>query len=99
MELRLETFGQIISDDTLGDTIFKKIKAMLASSGGDKLTIDFTNIRSMATYNAKQIFGELYKELGSADFFRRIVLKNASENILYIIRLGIQDSIQHKEVA
>lgn len=93
MELKLESFGQIISDDTLGDAIFNKIKVMLASS--DKLTIDFTNIRSMATYNAKQIFGELYKELGPANFFRRIVIKNASENILYIIRLGIQDSIQH----
>lgn len=97
MELKLESFGQIISDDTLGEAIFNKIKSMLAS--GDKLTIDFTNIRSMATYNAKQIFGSLYNELGPANFFRRIVIKNASENILYIIRLGIQDSIQHTEVS
>ena len=51
----------------------------------------------MATYNAKQIFGELYLKLGSEDFFKRIQLKNISSNLEYIIRLGIQDSIHSRE--
>lgn len=48
----------------------------------------------MATFNAKQIFGRLYLELGSSDFFERINLKGTSENIKLIIRMGIQSALE-----
>jgi hypothetical protein len=95
MELKLEHYGKIISDDELGKKIAASIHALLNKN--NKIIIDFLGVQSMATYNAKQIFGELYLELGSEDFFKRIQLKNISSNLEYIIRLGIQDSINSRE--
>ena len=65
----------------------------------EKLLIDFANIKSMATYNAKQIFGQLYLNLGAEDFFKKIIIKNASPSILAIIKLGITDSLKVKSFA
>lgn len=95
MELKLEKYGQIISDDELGKVIANQILLLLKKN--DKVIINFESVISMATYNAKQIFGELYFELGSDEFFRRIQFKNVSSNLEYIIRLGIQDSIATRE--
>ena len=95
MELKLEKYGQIISDDELGKKIANEIRLLLKKN--IKVIIDFSGVQSMVTYNAKQIFGELYLELGSEDFFKRIQLKNISSNLEYIIRLGIQDSINSRE--
>jgi hypothetical protein len=95
MELKLEKYGQIISDDELGKEIINQIRLLLKKS--DKIIINFSGVISMATYNAKQIFGELYFELGSGEFFRRIQFKNVTSNLEYIIRLGIQDSIATRE--
>ena len=95
MELKLEKYGQIISDDELGKKIANEIRSLLKKN--NNVVIDFSGVQSMVTYNAKQIFGELYLELGSEDFFKRIQLKNISSNLEYIIRLGIQDSINSRE--
>jgi STAS-like domain of unknown function (DUF4325) len=95
MELKLAKYGQIISDDELGKKIADEISSLLKKN--IKIIIDFSGVQSMVTYNAKQIFGELYLELGSEDFFKRIQLKNISSNLEYIIRLGIQDSINSRE--
>jgi hypothetical protein len=47
----------------------------------------------MATFNAKQIFGKLYLELGANEFFEKLEIKNASDDLKLIIRLGIQSAI------
>ena len=95
MELKLETYGQIISDDTLGKEIANQIRLLLKKN--NVVIVNFAGVISMATYNAKQIFGGLYVELGSDEFFRRIQFKNVSSNLEYIIRLGIQDSIATRD--
>ena len=95
MELKLAKYGQIISDDELGKKIADEIRLLLKKN--IKVIIDFSGVQSMVTYNAKQIFGELYLELDSENFFKRIQLKNISSNLEYIIRLGIQDSINSRE--
>ena len=95
MELKLLKYGKIISDDELGKKISDEIHLLLNES--NKIVIDFLGVQSITLYNAKQIFGRLYLELGSEDFFKRIQLKNISSNLEYIIRLGIQDSINSTE--
>ena len=95
MELKLEKYGQIISNDSFGKEIANEIHLLLKES--NKTIIDFLGVRSITLNNAKQIFGELYLELGSEDFFKRIQLNNISSNLEYIIRLGIQDSIHSRE--
>ncbi len=95
MELKLLKYGKIISDDELGKKISNEIHLLLNES--NKIVIDFLGVQSITLYNAKQIFGRPYLELGSEDFFKRIQLKNISSNLEYIIRLGIQDSINSRE--
>lgn len=92
MIINLKKYGYIISDQQSGDLIYKEIKDSLALN--EICIVDFAQIKSMATYNAKQIFGKLYLELGSKMFFKRIELRNASEDLKLIIRLGIQSALE-----
>ena len=87
----LKKFGPIISDKAVGEEIFEKVNSFLMSNG--KVIIDFNGVRSMATYNAKQVFGRLYLKLGSEVFFEKIEIKNASDDIKIIIKMGIQHAI------
>lgn len=96
MIIKLETYGQIISDNKLGTTILNNIENSLKEN--DSIILDFSNVKSMATYNAKQIFGQLYIKLGSSLFFKKIAIKNATPSIQAIIKLGINDSIKKVRV-
>lgn len=95
MKIELKEFGLIISDQSSGKIIYDKIKQQIESN--NKCIVDFQDIKSMATYNAKQIFGKLYLELGSNNFFDKIEIKNASEDLKLIIRLGIQSALEDEE--
>lgn len=89
-------YGVIISDKALGEQIYQDIKKIVLKE--NPVTIDLSEIKSMATFNAKQIFGRLYVELGSSDFFQKIIISNASNNIKLIIRMGIQNAIEESTV-
>ena len=93
MTINLEKYGELISDKALGEIILTEIKKGLKSSGN--VTLDFAEVKSMATCNAKQIFGQLYLKLGPKDFFDKIIFTNTSSSISSIIRLGITDSISN----
>ncbi len=92
MKIELKTYGLIISDQESGKIIYEKIKNQIETHG--KCVVDFKDIKSMATYNAKQIFGKLYLELGSTAFFEKIEIQNASDDLKLIIRLGIQSALE-----
>ncbi|MFA6151451.1 MAG: STAS-like domain-containing protein [Chitinophagaceae bacterium] len=95
MKLILKDFGAIISDQTSGDLIYNKIKEILSKN--ENCIVDFDNVKSMATFNAKQIFGRLYLELGSDVFFQKLQLENVSDDLRLIIRLGIQSAIEDSD--
>ena len=94
MKIELKNYGLIISDKDSGKIIYEKIKEQIEIN--EKCVVDFMEVKSMATYNAKQIFGKLYLELGSTNFFEKIEIKNASEDLKLIIRLGIQSALEDK---
>lgn len=84
----LKQYAPIISDEITGDSILREIQGILQTE--DVICIDMKDIKSMATFCAKQIFGRLYSDLGQEDFFNRIEIKNATENVKTIIRIGIE---------
>lgn len=88
----LSKYSPIISDKGIGEEIYNIIKKGLESN--DNITIDMSNIKSMATFCAKQIFGKLYLEIGANSFFERLILKNASSDLKAIIKVGIQNAIE-----
>lgn len=88
----LKRYAPIIGDKPSGELIYNEIKDLLKTN--DEVEIDFHEIVSMATFCAKQIFGNLYVELGSIKFFERIVIINCSEDVLRIIKEGISDKLR-----
>lgn len=92
MKINLTEYGPLISDKKVGSVIYEKISIALLTN--DIIKIDFENIISMATFCAKQIFGKLYLELGSQNFFERIKFENANEDLKIIIKMGIHNAIE-----
>ncbi len=86
--INLDDYAPMISDDKAGETILNEIVESLKSN--EIVCIEMKSIKSMATFSAKQIFGKLYLQLGPEAFFNRIEIKNASDNVKTIIRLGIE---------
>jgi hypothetical protein len=94
-ELNLSQYGPIVSSKTVGEEIYSIIKSSLAKE--QNVTVNLENIKSMATFCAKQIFGKLYLELGSQQFFDRITLKGADNDLKTIIQIGIQHALEEQK--
>lgn len=90
IEICLKQYAPVISDEKIGLEILNKIKNALRT--GD-VVVDMSDVKSMATFCAKQIFGQLYKELGSGPFYSKIKIKNANDDIKVIIRMGIVSAL------
>ena len=88
--ISLNQYAPVISDEKTGLDILNSIKNALES---EDVVVDMTEVRSMATFCAKQIFGKLYVELGPSAFYSRIQIKNANDDIKVIIRMGIVSAL------
>jgi len=95
MKIQLSDYGSIISDKQIGEKIYHTLSSALKK--GVLVEIDFQGIKSMATFCAKQIFGALYLELTPPVFFEKIEMKNVSEDLKLIIKMGIQDAIETRD--
>lgn len=94
-EISLSQYGPVVSSKTIGEEIYKLINGCLAKD--QKVVVNLENIKSMATFCAKQIFGRLYLELGSQLFFERISLKGADNDLKTIIQIGIKHALEEKK--
>lgn len=92
--LELKNYGPIISDRKTGDEIYLMIKKAIGES---PVSVNLKQIKSMATFCAKQIFGKLYVELGAKVFFEKIEIKGASEDLKTIIKIGIQSALDEMD--
>jgi hypothetical protein len=91
--LDLEKYGPIISSQENGDEIFAEITKLLEFN--EKIEVDLKPIKTMATFCAKQVFGQLYLNLTPSGFYERIKLLNVNEDLKMIIRLGILSALQN----
>lgn len=89
--ISLQDYAPIIVGDDVAESIYQEIKKELVNNS--IVEIDISTIRLMVTKCSKMIFGRLYMELGGEDFYNRIHIFGASENIKAVIRAGIQLSI------
>ena len=90
--LNLNSYGPLITRRELGDEIYSLIKRELEMD--DVVEVSMTHIVSMTTFCAKQIFGRLYVELGREEYRRRVHLINISDDVNFIIRIGITNAIK-----
>lgn len=80
-----------ITSPERGESLYKRIKADLALGVVD---VDFSGVLTMTTYCAKQVFGSLYRELGSSKFYSSARFANVSEDLKIIIQAGIESALQ-----
>jgi len=88
----LNKYAPLITRRELGDEIYSLIKEELNVS--DEVEILMTDVVSMTTFCAKQIFGRLYVELGREEYRRRVHLINSSDDVNFIIRIGITNAVK-----
>lgn len=89
--ISLDAYAPVISEQVKAEEILQKIKDCKPNE--NVVIIDFSKIVSMTTTSAKLIFGEFYKELGPKIFAEHIVLSKVSDDVYYIIKLGIKHYI------
>jgi len=94
-KIELKKYGPIISDKKLGEELYNLINDSLKDQ--QTIELDMTGIISMATFCAKQIFGRLYLNLSPEVFFDRIELKNTTDDLKLIIKIGIQNAIEENQ--
>ncbi|MCX4291169.1 MAG: STAS-like domain-containing protein [Odoribacter sp.] len=91
----VKKFGSIISDKETGNALLEELKQGLKEN--DEIILDLEGVISMATFCSKQVFGSLYLELGADSFFYKIKFKNATNDVLAIIKIGIQSALEEFE--
>ena len=91
-KINLNKYAPLITRRELGDEIYSLIKEGLNVS--DEVEILMTDVVSMTTFCAKQIFGRLYVELGREEYRRRVHLINSSDDVNFIIRIGITNAVK-----
>src|SRR5215217_1629736 len=91
--ISLDKYGPIISDKIKGEEIYNLL-VQATKDNSSTVEVDLKSIKSMATFNAKQIFGRLYISLGAEKFFQKIRLSNTSDDVKLIIKIGIQNALE-----
>lgn len=97
MEVTLRQFGTSIVTPERGKEVYDYLKTCYDKE--EILVIDMGETISMTTYCARQIFGELYIELGAVKFYNTIKLKNLSEELALVIKMGIRKAIRELDLA
>ena len=95
MKIKLSEFSTVIANSEIGEEIYLSLKKLLNKK--DNIELDFDNVSVMTTFTAKQIFGRLYIELGSEDFYKKFAFKNTSNDLKIIIQNSIQDSVENQD--
>lgn len=93
--VNLNKYAPLITRKELGNEIYSLIKKGLDE---DKdVNVHMGNIVSMTTFCAKQIFGRLYVELGREAYLNRVHLIDISEDVNFIIRIGITNAVKESK--
>ena len=95
--LDLKKYGPLITSREKGELIYKLIFEEI-NKGTDVVEIEMGAIVSMTTFCAKQIFGQIYVKLGAAQYAQRIKLKNASDDVMFIIRIGVTNAVKENKI-
>ena len=93
--INLNKYAPLITRRDLGNEIYSLIKTGLDKDG--EVEVSMTQIVSMTTFCAKQIFGRLYVEMGREEYLKRVHLVNLSEDVNFIIRIGITNAVKESK--
>ena len=85
--ISLSSYAPVISTKQQGEKLYAEI--CQSNPRENQITIDFSDILTMTTYVAKQVCGQLYKDLGKQVFFKNIKFRNTTSGVSMILKIGI----------
>ena len=88
--ISLSEYVPVINAISEADDIYGKICGSLKE---DDVLVDFSGIRFISTNCAKHIFGRLILQLGQENFYNKITLSNACDNVKVSINTGIESAL------
>ncbi|MAL17147.1 DUF4325 domain-containing protein [Gracilimonas sp.] len=98
MKIKLSEYGKTLGPRVLGVKIKNEILEIVEKEA--EIHFDLTDLKSLSTGFCKELFGELYIELGD-DFKSKVKFKldgaENNERLLKIINRGISSSIQNRD--
>ena len=86
-KISLTNYAPVISTKEQGARLLAEICE--SNPRENQIIIDFSHIMTMTTFVAKQVFGQLYKDLGKQVFFNNIKFRNTTPGISMILKIGI----------
>lgn len=87
ISISINKYGATITKKEVAEKILSDIN--LHHPESNVIEVDMNGILAMTTQCANIIFGTLYTQLGSDNYFKNIILKNASKAIRFVIDMGL----------
>ncbi len=89
----MNRFKSVVTRKSDGEEVYEEIKQHLTND--DVIIIDFSDIDTMTTYFAKQVFGKLYVELGAELFSNKIKFDKSqmSDDVELVLKIGIAGAL------
>lgn len=87
--ISIDKYGPVVNREQAGEEILTFISSALLQE--DVLEIEVGAIRFITTFCAKQVFGKLYKDLGSKEYYRRLIFINPTDGFLSSINLALKN--------
>lgn len=95
MEYRLQMnrFKNIVTRKSDGEEVYNEIRTHL--NEGETIVVDFSDIDTMTTYFAKQVFGKLYVEMGAEEFNNKMKFEklHMSDDVELVLKIGISGAL------
>lgn len=89
----MNRFKSVVTRKSDGEDVYNEIKQHL--DRGEIIIVDFTDIDTMTTYFAKQVFGRLYVEMGADRFSTKVKFDKSqmSDDVELVLKIGIAGAI------
>ena len=90
MIVKLKEFGTSLGSRVLG----KEVGNMINFEKEDEIILDFDEVKMITSSFADEVIGKNCARLGLHNFFDKVQIVNASEQIKLIIKKAIMDRLQ-----
>lgn len=94
MIVKLKDFGTSLGSRVLG----KEVSNMIDFEKEDEIVLDFEDVKMVTSSFADEVIGKNCARLGLHNFFKKVQIKNTSEQIKLILKKAIIDRLAEYEI-
>lgn len=92
MIVKLGEFGKSLGSRVLG----KEVSGLIDFEKENKIILDFQDVKMVTSSFADEVVGKNCAKLGLHNFFKKVQIVNASEQIRLILKKAIMDRLAEK---